>query len=141
MSDQERTVTELVKAMNSLVSYLQFEGESSEMFSSGRLPTLDTEIWYDPSENQVKYCFYEKPMCPNKVLQKDTALAESSVRASLVQEVVRRLKGCAENLSNDEKQRVLSEFSTKLVNSGHSLSSSQIILVHGTTRYNKLIQN
>ena len=65
-TDQERTVKEMVKAMSSLVSFLTFEGESSEMFQNGRLPTLDTEIWVDQSTGKISYSFYEKPMCPNR---------------------------------------------------------------------------
>ena len=32
-TDQERTMCELVKAMSSLVTFLEFEGEVSEMFA------------------------------------------------------------------------------------------------------------
>ena len=62
-TDQKRTTDELVKAMDSLVSYLKFEGEESGMFPSKRLPTLDTELWYDCEKNEILYSFYEKPMC------------------------------------------------------------------------------
>ena len=140
VSDQARTTEQLVKAMYSVVDYLQFEGESSEMFN-GRLPTLDCEIWFEEEENDVKFSFFEKPMCPNRVLPNDTALSETSIRASLVQEIVRRLKCCSRNLPVAEKQKILSVFCTKLVNSGHSVASAQYMLVHGVTRFNKLVEN
>ena len=44
-SDQARTTEEFVKAMSSLVEFLEFEGEESGMFENNKLPTLDTEIW------------------------------------------------------------------------------------------------
>ena len=132
-SDQERTMGELVKAMSSLVEFLSFEGEESGMFYDNKLPTLDTALWWDGES--IKYQFFEKEMCPNIVLQRDTALSPTSVRASLVQEVVRRLLNCSRDLPVGPKQDVLSKFAQKLLNSKHSVSSSKIILVHGVTKY------
>ena len=126
--------------MNSLVDFLKFEGEHSDMFVNGRLPTLDVEIWYESERNQVVYSFFEKQMCPNTVLQKTTALPEASVRSSLTQEVVRRLKNTSELLPKTHIQATLSTFSQKLVNSGHSVKSAQFILVHGTTKYLELLK-
>ena len=90
-------------AMSSLVSFLKFEGEDSSMFLNNRLPTLDTEIWVDPESGLIKFAFYEKPMCPNRILQKTTALSEDSIRASLTQDAVRRLKNCSLDLDITEK--------------------------------------
>ena len=65
MTDQARTTLELSKAMSSLVGFLKFEGEESGQFANLRLPTLDTEIWWDGIS--IKYSFFEKPQCPNRV--------------------------------------------------------------------------
>ena len=107
-SDQARTTEELIKAMSHLVNFLEFEGEESGMFQDSKLPTLDTNIWWDGKS--IKYEFYEKKMCPNVVLQKNTALAPNSVRASLTQEVVRRLTNTSLNLPLSVKQDILSKF-------------------------------
>ena len=109
------------------------------MFSDKRLPTLDTSIWVN-NNGTISHSFFEKPMCPNKVLQQDTALAESSIRASLTQEVVRRLKNCSFDLPNSEKQGILSLFAQKMINSGHSVFSTQYILVHGVVKYCELVR-
>ena len=74
------------------------------MFGNSRLPTLDTELWVDERSGKVCYCFFEKPTCPNTVIQKDTALSDSSIRATLTQETVRRLKHCSDGVSLEEKQ-------------------------------------
>ena len=107
---------EVAKAISSLISYIMFEGEESEMFSSNELPTLDTSTWW----NGVKlmHRFYEKPTVPNRVLQKATALWNECIRASLNQEVVRRLLACSNNLLSSEVQEMLSVFSQKLISSG-----------------------
>ena len=137
LSDFHRTMREVTKAMSSLISFIQFEGEEQGMFPGNKLPTLDTAIWWE--NGKLFYEFYEKPTVPNRVLQKDTALAESTVRSSLNQEVVRRLLNCSIDLGVEKKQGFLSTFSQKLINSGFSSSSAQVILVHGVARYVEIL--
>ena len=84
-----RTTEEIVKAMCSLVPFLEFTGESADMFDHKRLPTLDVDLWWEGGK--INHSFYEKPQVPNRVLLKGTALPESTIRASLVQEVARRI--------------------------------------------------
>ena len=139
-TDQERTTKELVAAMSSLVSFLQFEGEESGMFPNDRLPTLDAELWVCEETNLVKYSFFEKETCLNRVLHKNTALSENSIRASLTQEVVRRLKNCSLELPLEEKQGILSKLGQKMVNSGHSVRSTQYMLVHGVVKFMEMVR-
>ena len=133
MPDAHYTTVEIAKAMCSLVTFLKFTGEDESMFPNSRLPTLDTELWVE--NGLIKYSFYEKPTVGNKVLNKDTALPVSSIWSSLLQETVRRLLNCSEDLDINEKQQILSKYAQKLVNSGHSVSSSKILIVQGVSKY------
>ena len=107
-SDQYRTTMELTKAMSSLVPYLKFEGEEASMFLDKKLPTLYKAVWWE--DRQLMFEFYEKEMCPNKVLQRDTALSDDSIRASLNKEVVRRLLYCKAELPITAKQKMCPSF-------------------------------
>ena len=71
----------------------------------------------------------------NRVLNKNTALPVSCIRASLLQETVRRLTNSSADISSTTRTEILNKFATKLVNSGHSQQSSRIILVQGVTKY------
>ena len=124
--------------MCSLVPFLEFTGESASMFSNRRLPTLDVEIWWESGE--VSYSFFKKPEVPNRVILKGTALPESLVHASLTQEIVRRMKNFCERVAVDERREILSRFGQKLVNLGHSLKSSCIMMVHGVTKYFEILR-
>ena len=104
--------------MCSLVKFLKFTGEEESMFQTKKLPTLDTELWI--LNGRVMFSYFEKPTVGNKVLNSDTALPLSSIRASLLQETVRRLLNCSEDLALEAKQRILSSFAQKLINSGHT---------------------
>ena len=75
---------ELVKAMSSVLEFIQLEGEVAEMFGE-RLTTLDTELWICDVTGEVRYSFFEKPTVPNRLLQKDSALNQTTIRVSLVQ--------------------------------------------------------
>ena len=102
-------------------------------FSDKSLPTLDTALWVE--QDEVKFKFFEKPTVGNQVLHKNTALPMSCIRASLLQETVRRLLNCSPNGDVTLKRDALDKFSRKLVNSGHSNQSARIILVQGVTKY------
>ena len=103
------------------------------MFESQKLPTLGTYIWWHWDKFQDM--FYEKPTVPNTVLQADTALSIECVRATLVQEVVRSLNCCSSGVDLNVRQEILSVFAQKLRKSGFSLVSTQILFVHGVTKF------
>ena len=88
--------------MEGLQHFLKFTMETGEDFQHGRLPTLDTSLWVD-QQNVVHYTFYEKPMCLNQVLQKDTALPENCKMSSLSNEMIRRMKNTSELLPMEER--------------------------------------
>ena len=66
-SDIQRTTLEITNSMCSLVEFLEFTGEEHTMFESNKLPTLDTELWYNG--DNIKFSFYEKPTVSNRVIQ------------------------------------------------------------------------
>ena len=138
-SDDMRTMKELNKAMSSIVSFLKFESEVAEMYSDRKLPTLDTSLWLEG--HRVMFMFYEKPTVPNRVIQKSTALSSEIIRSSTNQGVVRRLLNCSQDLPIVIKQEILSDYAQKLINSGFSIRSSQLTLVHGVTRYMELVES
>ena len=133
ISHVARTTREITKAMCDLTDFLTFTGEDCEMFADRTLPTLDTTIWVE--EGKIMHKFWEKPTVGNQVLRRDTALPIASLRASLLQETVRRLQNCSETLDIGTKQDILSRFGTKLINSGHSVRSARVIIVQGVVKY------
>ena len=68
---------------------------------------------------------------------KDTALPITCIRAFLLQETVLRLQNCSLDLDVETKQGILWDSAVNLVNSGHSIQSSRIILVQvqGITKF------
>ena len=124
--------------MEGVQDYLKLTMETGEDFD-GRLPTLDTTLWVD-SSNIVHFAFYEKPMCLNQVLQKDTALPENTKQASLAQEMVRRMKNTSELLPMGERIVIVSKYAQKLLNSGYSHEQARKVIVNGLKGYEKKLR-
>ena len=123
-------------------AYAHIHGALVGRFGDSR--EMSRNVWWQITNSRHVYMvewlklmhkFFEKKTCPKKVLQCDTALSDSCIRASLNQEVVRRLVLCSHYLLLVQKQELLSKCAQKLVNSGFSLISSQIILIHGVTKF------
>ena len=71
----------------------------------------------------------------NRVLNKETALPVSCIRASLIQETVQRLMHCSSSLDKMMWTDIFNKFARMLVNSGHSSQSARILMVQGTMKY------
>ena len=131
-NDEHRTAKELTKSMCALVDFLELTSVEESMFSNGRLPTLDAEICKKGAE--IEFSFYENPQVPNRVLLKDTALPEQTIRSSIIQEVVRRMQNCCEKIGIEERQEKLLKLASKMMNSGRSQKSIKIMNVQGVTK-------
>ena len=83
--------------MNSICGWLKLTMETEEMFS-GRLATLDLEIWIEEVTNTIMFTFYEKPMVARTVLMKRSAMPEKTWMAILNQEVIWRMVNNSEML-------------------------------------------
>ena len=81
------------------------------------------------------HSFFEKPIVGNQVLRRDTALPTASIKATLLQETVRRLLNNSVDLDVTEVRSILSRFAQKLINSGHSQLSNKLFIVQGVTKY------
>ena len=81
ISDKERTMREVLKAMNSVNMYLKFTMEHESDFNTNRLPTLSFEAW--SSKEGIRYSYYEKSMRSQILTQKRSSQSEQSKFAIL----------------------------------------------------------
>ena len=116
-----------------MCSLVKFPGKDFTDFEEQALPTLDTSQWIEG--DKVKYTFFEQPTAPNRVLLKITALSDSCLRSTLVQEVVRRYMNMSEDLEIKKRQEVMSVFAQKMSNSGYTESEIKSTIVQGAVTY------
>ena len=144
LEEQQAGLTSLQKTseilegmMNSVCSWLTLTMEHEEMFG-GVLPTLDLEIWIN-RDNKVIFRFFEKAMVSPMVLHKRSAMPEGIRRASLNQEMVRRMVNTTELADMDTRIRIVDEYAQKLVNSEYTVKEAREIIIGGLKGYERLL--
>ena len=76
LSDKERTMREILKAMNCVNEDLRFTMEHESDFQNGRLPTLAFEIW--STKEGIRLSYYENPMRNQVLTMKRSSMSENS---------------------------------------------------------------
>ena len=100
--DIRRTCDEFCKSFNAVMDFLEFTTESELDFSSGFLPTLDTQTKVE-DDGSITYKFFSKPTNSNLVIENGTALPKNIIFGSLRQEIVRRLQNTSTTVGKDVK--------------------------------------
>ena len=114
--DDARNTNLLLEAMNTIMDFLTFTGESPSDFSDNRLPTLDCAIYV--KNGTIFHSFFEKSIGSDRCLDANTALAKNTLRSSLRQEIVRRLTNIHLETPVSERNEILDRFYVKLTNEG-----------------------
>ena len=137
MTPLQKTAEVLKMIMNGICGWLSLTMETEEMLG-GWLPTLDLEIRVDDL-NKVIYRYYEKPMIPNMVLHKRSAMPESTRRSTLNQELIRRMVNTSEMVPIEERIEIIDKYATKLMNSEYPLDETRNIIIGGLKGYERLL--
>ena len=121
-------------SLNKIEDFLKFTMEVGEDFQDQWLPTLDTKLLVNGS-NQVLYSFFEKPTNSNITAQKRTAMGEDSKVQVVSNDPVRRLLNNSEELGGATKVKIVDEYTQKLVNSGYRGKQLRKIISNGIKGY------
>ena len=137
--DQELTDIEITKrvilgTLNGVEDYLKFTIETEEDFEDKWLPTLDTKLRVDGS-NQVLHAFYEKPTNSNLTVQRRSAMGEDAKIQILSNDLIRRLMNNSEELGRGARTKVVDDYTQKLMNSGFKGEQLKRIIVNGIKGY------
>ena len=114
--------------------FLDFTMETIDDFNDKWLPTLDTKLKVDRS-NQVLFDFYEKPTSSNLTVQKRTAMGEDAKIQVVSNDLIRRLQNCSEELGMGAKVKIVDEYTQKLSNSGYRGEHLKKIITNGIKGY------
>ena len=115
MTGLENTTEILEGVMNGICGWLVLTMETEIMFD-GTLPTLDLQLWVN-RENKVVYKYYEKPTTPATVLHARSAIPEATRRATLNQEMIRRMMNTSELVEEEVRLEIVDHYAQKLINS------------------------
>ena len=84
------------------------------------------------------YKYYEKPTTPTTVLHARSAIPEATRRATLNQEMIRRIKNTSE-LVEEEWVGIVDDYAQKLINSEYGLKSTRDFIIGGLKGYERLL--
>ena len=138
MTSLQKTTEILQSLMNSVCGWLVLTMETEDMFESGLLPTLDLEIGV-MEDNKIIYYYYEKPMVPNMVLHRRSAMPENTRRSTLNQELIRRMVNTSEMASLERRIDIINKYAQKLINSEYSVPQARKAIVEGLKGYERLL--
>ena len=134
LSDIEITRRVILGTLNGVEEFLSFTIETEEDYPDRWLPTLDTKLRVDGS-NQILYDFYEKPTSSNMTVQRRTAMGEDSKMQVLSNDLIRRLMNSSGELDQGAKVKIVDDYSQKLVNSGYKGEQLVKIITNGIKGY------
>ena len=144
LEEEEQGMTHLAKTteimeniMNSICSWLELTMETEEMFE-GVLPTLDLKLWVS-SSNRILFSFFEKAMVSTMVLHKRSAIPEGVRRATLNQEMVRRMLNTSEEVNESDRLDIIDGYAQKLINSEYTIEETRKVIVGGLKGYERLL--
>ena len=133
----EKTTEILKEVMNGICGWLVLTMETELMFD-GTLPTLDLQIWVN-SDNIISYKYYEKPTTPTTVLHARSAIPEATRRATLNQEMIRRMTNTSEVVDDKVRVEIVDDYAKKLVNSEYDVNSTRGFIIGGLKGYERLL--
>ena len=136
LSDKDRTIKEILKAMNTVNEDLKFTMEHESDFDNKRLPTLSFEIWSD--KNGIRHSYYEKPMRNQVLTMKRSSMSENSKTSILTNELNRRFLMMDREISIEEKIEKVDKFTQQLINSGYKWGQTREIVVSSLRSVAKL---
>ena len=90
----------------------------------GVLPTLGLILWVN-EDNKTIYSFYEKPMVSPMVLHRRSAMPEGIRRATLNQELIRRMVNTSELVKIEERVEIIDKYVQKMINSEYSVDEAR----------------
>ena len=135
MSGLQKTTEILKGIMNDICGWLNLTMETEEMFR-GVLPTL--EMWVR-EDNKIIFQYFEKSMVPKMVIHRRSAMPESTRRATLNQELIRRMVNTSEMVDMTKRLEIVDNYATKLINSEYTLEQTRNTLVGGLKGYERLL--
>ena len=91
------------------------------------------------SINIIMFEFFEKEMVSPMVLHKRSAMPEGVRRATLNQELVRRMVNTSERVANDHRVKIVDDYTQKLINSEYSVEQARQVVIGGLKGYERLL--
>jgi hypothetical protein len=93
----------------------------------------------DNGRKQDLVPIFEKPMVPNMVLHRRSAMPEATRGATMNQELIRRMVNTSKMESDERRVQIVDNYADKLMNSEYHLAQTRNIIVGWLKGYERLL--
>ena len=114
--DEVRIAEICLPAMNAVNPNLKFTVETAHDFPDQRLATLDFAV--EEVRGIIHYTYFQKSMKTPLVLMAKSAMGEQQKYSIMTNELIRRMSNVRGNTGQNEKNRVINQYTKQLKNSG-----------------------
>ena len=133
LTREQITRKEILIAMNSINSDLNFTMEMCTDFTDGRLPTLSFSLWQ--GDQKLEHSYFEKSMKNQTLLVSRSSMSRHQIINIMSNELIRRLEVIDCSLDIVEKIKVVNKYVQQLVNSEYSMKQCREIVISGVLGY------
>jgi hypothetical protein len=107
------------------------------------MPCLDLQLWLEKDSagvTKVRHRYYEKPMAPNIVMLKSSAMSYGVKKATMISEGFRRIYNNDPDTSKQDISTDLNKFIAKMHRSGYDEKERWLFIRRAIDRYEKKVQ-
>ena len=104
----ELTKTEMLRAMNSVSTDLEFTMELCRDFADNMLPTLSFSLY--ASDNGISHTYFEKMMKNQTLVMSRSAISRNQIMNIISNELIRILEVTSTDASIEEKIRIIEKY-------------------------------
>ena len=136
----KRMVRLCLPICNNVNKDLEFTAETSHDFESGRLPTLDFELWLE-NDGELNHSYFQKPMKTPYVIMKRSAVAQHQKVQILSNEVIRRLSNVNHlRIPVEEISKVMEVFIGEMKTSGYDRGETREVVTFGIIGWQRKVK-
>ena len=125
----ELTRREILCAMNSVNSDLEFTMELCTDFADSKLPTLSFSLYM--TKTGIEHTYYEKPMKNQTLIVERSAIGRNQLMSIMTNEIRRRLEVIGNGVPQKDRDEIVNKYTQQLVNSEFSWKQCHDIIVSG----------
>ena len=128
-----------MRMMSSVYESIKFTTKTQINFEDEYLITLDTNLQMN-KQGRITYKFYQKPIASKLCMMKAAAISDEVKRASLSQDLIRRMMTTDEEQAQGVRDAIVDDFEGRMKRSGYDVEEREEIICKGLIGYQRKVE-
>ena len=139
LQEDERTIKVIRNIANTVHPMIIMEEDFPSNYEDQKLPIVDLKCWVG-QDSQIWFEHYEKPVSSRKIVMSRSAVSTRTKRNVHINECVRRLLNCKQELPWDRKAEYLSDYMKRMKIAGYGEKFRLSVLRQALARYDGMVE-